>query len=102
LRPSGCRHEVPRDNLTNNVHFHIWRLTSPPKQVNHENIHHISLPLEDIGFCLMRYKSRIVVSVISIFEAFEFVASIIAFDYVTFDWTLYSLHCFTLVVDIAP
>jgi hypothetical protein len=40
------------------------------------------------------------VSVISICEAFEFVPSITAFDYVTFAWTLYSLPCFTLVVDI--
>jgi hypothetical protein len=40
------------------------------------------------------------VSVISIFEAFEFVASITAFDYVTFAWTLCSFPCFTLVVDI--
>jgi hypothetical protein len=31
----------------------------------------------------MRYKSGIMVSAISIFEAFEFVASITAFDYVT-------------------
>jgi hypothetical protein len=38
----------------------------------------------------------------SIFEAFEFVASIIAFDCVTFTWTLCSFPCFTLVVDIAP
>jgi hypothetical protein len=40
------------------------------------------------------------VSVISIFEAFEFVTSIIDFEYVTFAWTLCSLSCFTLVVDI--
>jgi hypothetical protein len=42
------------------------------------------------------------VSVISIFKAFEFVTTITAFDHVTFAWTLCSLPCFTLVVDIAP
>jgi hypothetical protein len=41
------------------------------------------------------------VSVISIFEAFESVTSIIAFDYVMFAWTLCSFPCFTLVVEIA-
>jgi hypothetical protein len=71
-------------------------------QVDHDGIHHISWPPEDIGSCSMRYKSGIMVSVISIFEAFEFVTSITAFDYVMFAWTLCSLPCFTLVVDIAP
>jgi hypothetical protein len=42
------------------------------------------------------------VSLISIFEAFEFVASITSFDYVTFALTLFSLTCFSLEVDIAP
>jgi hypothetical protein len=42
------------------------------------------------------------VSAISIFEAFEFVAFRTAFDYVTSAWTLCLLPCFTLVVDIAP
>jgi hypothetical protein len=41
-------------------------------------------------------------SVISIFEAFEFVASITTFDYVMFAWTLCSLPHFTLVVELAP
>jgi hypothetical protein len=50
----------------------------------------------------MRYNPGIMLSVVSIFEAFEFIASIIAFDYVTFAWTLRTLPCFTLVVDIAP
>jgi hypothetical protein len=36
------------------------------------------------------------VSVISIFEAFEFVSSIIAFDYVTFAWTLCNVSLFLL------
>jgi hypothetical protein len=38
------------------------------------NIHHISFLLEDIGSFSMRYKPCFMVSVISIFEAFEFVA----------------------------
>jgi hypothetical protein len=42
------------------------------------------------------------VSVISIIEAFEFVAYITSFDYVMFAWTLCSLPYFTLVVDIVP
>jgi hypothetical protein len=44
----------------------------------------------------------IMVSVISIFEAFEFVSFKIAFDYVAFSWKLLSFPCFTLVVEIAP
>jgi len=43
-----------------------------------------SLLPEDIGSCSMRYKPSIMVSVISIFEAFEFVAFKTAFDYVAF------------------
>jgi hypothetical protein len=50
----------------------------------------------------MRHKPGIMLNVISIFEAFEFVVSITAFDYVTFAWTLCSLPHFTLVVDNAP
>jgi hypothetical protein len=50
----------------------------------------------------MRYKPGIMVSVISIFEAFEFVAFKTAFDYLTFAWKLCSLPYFTLVVDITP
>jgi hypothetical protein len=42
------------------------------------------------------------VSFVSIFEAFEFVAFKIAFDYVTSAWKLCSFPYFTLVVDIAP
>jgi hypothetical protein len=42
------------------------------------------------------------VSVISIFEAVECVAFKVDFDYVTSAWKLFSLPCFTLVVDIAP
>jgi hypothetical protein len=90
--------------MDDNVHLHRHR--GPPhhhrSQVHHEGIHHISLLLEDIGSCSMRYKPGIMVSVISIFEAFEFVAFKIAFDYVTSAWKLCSLPCFTLVVDIAP
>jgi hypothetical protein len=48
----------------------------------------------------MRYKLGIMARVISIFESFEFVASIMDFDYVTFAWTLWSFPCFTLVVNI--
>jgi hypothetical protein len=50
----------------------------------------------------MRYNLGIMVIAISIFDAFEFVASIISFDYVMFSWTLCSFPCFTLVVNIAP
>jgi hypothetical protein len=71
-------------------------------EVDHDVIHHINWPLEDIGSCSMRYKSGIMVSVISIFEAVEFVTSITAFDYVTFAWTLCTLPCFALVVDLRP
>jgi hypothetical protein len=42
-----------------------------------------------------------VVSVTLIFQAFEYVAFKVAFDYRTFSWKLCSFHCFTLVVDIA-
>jgi hypothetical protein len=41
------------------------------------------------------------VSLISIFEAFEYVAFKIVFYYVTSAWKC-SLPCFTLVVDIVP
>jgi hypothetical protein len=51
-------------------------------QVDHAGIHHIRWPSEDIGSFSMRYKSSIMVSVISIFEAFEFVTTITPFDYV--------------------
>jgi hypothetical protein len=44
----------------------------------------------------MRYKLGIMVSVISIFEAFEFVTSITTFDYVTFAWTLMLFALFHL------
>jgi hypothetical protein len=102
-RPSSCRHGVPRDSLTNNVHFHRQRPTSPSQfQVHHEGIHHINLLPEDIGSCSMRFKPCIMVSVTSIFEAFGFVAIETAFDYVTSAWKLCSLPCFTLVVDIVP
>jgi hypothetical protein len=50
----------------------------------------------------MRYKPGIMVSVISLFEAFEFVAYITSFHYVSFAWTLFSFPYFTLVVDTAP
>jgi hypothetical protein len=43
-------------------------------QIHHDGICHTSLLLEDIGSCSMRYKPGIMVSVISIFEAFEFIA----------------------------
>jgi hypothetical protein len=87
-RPSGCRHGVPRDSLTNIVHFHRHRPTSPPQL---------------LGSCSMRYnKTGIMVSAISIFEAFELVSSITDFYYVMFAWTLCFVPCFTLVVDIAP
>jgi hypothetical protein len=56
-------------------------------QVHHDSIHHISWPPKDIGSCSMSYNPGIMVSFISIFEAFEFVASITAFDYVMFAWT---------------
>jgi hypothetical protein len=103
LRPSSCIHGVPRDSLTSSVHLHRQRPTSPPQlQVHHDSIHHISCLLKDIGSCSMRCKPCIMVSVISIFEAFEFVACIISFDYVTFAWALFSMPRFTLVVDIAP
>jgi hypothetical protein len=39
-------------------------------------------------------------NIISMFEAFEFVASITAFDYVLGHYSL--MPCFTLVVEIAP
>jgi hypothetical protein len=42
------------------------------------------------------------VSIISIFEAFEFVTFINSFDYVMFAWKLCSFPCLTLVVDIVP
>jgi hypothetical protein len=42
------------------------------------------------------------VSVISIFEAFDFVAFEIDFDYVMYAWKLFYFPCFTLVVDIVP
>jgi len=64
-RPSGCRHGVPRDNLTNNVHLHIQRPTSPPHfQVHNNAIHHIKWIPEDIGSWSMRYKLGITVHVI--------------------------------------
>jgi hypothetical protein len=88
------------------VQLHQFDLFSsshyPNYKLRDNSIHHISWPPEDIGSCFMRYKSGIMVSAISIFEAFEFVASITAFDYVTISWTLCSLPCFTLVVDIVP
>jgi hypothetical protein len=71
-------------------------------QGHHEGIYHTSWLSKYIRSCSMRYKPDIVVSVISIFEAFEFVASITGFYYVIFSWTLCSFPCFTLVVDIAP
>jgi hypothetical protein len=71
-------------------------------QVHHEDIHHISLVPEDIRSSSMRYKPGIIVSVISIFEAFEIVAFKTAFDYVTSTSKLCYLPCFTLVVDNAP
>jgi hypothetical protein len=40
-----------------------------------DGIHHTSWLLRGIGPCSMRYKSGIMVSVISIFEAFEYVVS---------------------------
>jgi hypothetical protein len=42
------------------------------------------------------------VSVISIFEAFEYVAFEVTFDYRMPAWKLCSLPGFTLVVDIVP
>jgi hypothetical protein len=102
-RLSGCIHGVQIDNLTNDVHLHRQRPTSPPQlQVDHDGVHHISWPPKDIGYYSMRYNLGIMVSVISIFKEFEFVTSITCFDYVTFYWTLFSFPCFTLVVDIAP
>jgi hypothetical protein len=71
-------------------------------QVYHEGIHHIRLFLKDIRSWSMRYKPSIMVSIISIFESFEFVAFKVAFDYVMSVWKLCSLSCFTLVVDIVP
>ena len=71
-------------------------------QVDHDGIHHINWPPKDIGSFSMRYKSSIMVSVISIFEEFEFVASITAFDYVTFDWTLCYFSCFTMWLTLFP
>jgi hypothetical protein len=74
-----------RDNLTNIVHFHRQRLTSPPNfQVHHDGIHHINWLLKDTGSFSMRYKAGIMVSVISIFQEFEFGLSITSFDYVMF------------------
>jgi hypothetical protein len=91
-RPSGCRHGVSRDSLTSSVHLHRQRPTSPPQlQVHRDGIHHISWLPKDIGSCSMRCKPGIMLTVISIFEAFEFVASITAFDYVRFACTLCSL-----------
>jgi hypothetical protein len=102
-RPSGCRHGVSRDSLTSSVHLHRQRPTSPPQlQVHRDGIHHISWLPKDIQSCSMRCKLGIILTVISIFEAFEFVASITAFDYVRFACTLCSLLHFTLVVSIAP
>jgi hypothetical protein len=75
----------------------------PPNfQDRRDSIHHINYFPEDIGSCSTRYNRGIMVSVISIFEAFEFIASIIAFDYVMSAWTLCSLPCSTSMVDIAP
>jgi hypothetical protein len=71
-------------------------------QVHHDGIHHISWPPKDIKYFSMRYKLGIMVSVISIFEAFEFVSFITSFDYVMFAWTLFSFPCFTFMADIAP
>jgi hypothetical protein len=90
-RPSGCRHGVSTDSLTSSVHLHRQRPTSQPQlQVHRDGIHHIRWLPKDIGSWSMRCRLGIMPSVISIFEAFEFVASITAFDYVTFAWTLCS------------
>jgi hypothetical protein len=102
-RPSCCKHGLPRDkwfivSTCTDIgprHYHI-------SQVHHEGIHHIIFLLRGIGSCSMRYMLGIMVSVISIFEAIEFVSFKIAFDYVMFAWKLCYLPCFTLVVDIAP
>jgi hypothetical protein len=50
----------------------------------------------------MRYNPGIMMSVISIFEAFKYFTFKSTFDYVTSAWKLCSLPCFTLVADIAP
>jgi hypothetical protein len=102
-RSSGCIHWVPRDILINSLHLHRWRPTSPPHILGSSwGYPYTCLFLEDIGSFSMRYKPGIMVSIISIFEAFEFVSVETSFNYVTSPWTLCSLPCFTLVVDIVP
>jgi hypothetical protein len=71
-------------------------------QIHHDGLYHTNLLPEDIGSCSMRYKPSVMVSVISIFEAFKYVAFKATFDYVTFSSKLCSFPCFTLVVDIVP
>jgi hypothetical protein len=71
-------------------------------QVHHEGIHDINLLSKDIGSCSMRYNPRIMMSVISIFEEFEFFSFKTTFDYIMFSWKLCSFPCFMLVVDIFP
>jgi hypothetical protein len=73
LRPSGYRYGVSRDYMTDNIHLHRWRPFSPPQRLGFsDGIHHNNWLPRGTGPCSMRYKSDIMVSVISIFEAFEY------------------------------
>jgi hypothetical protein len=58
------------------LHYHTY-------WIHNDGINHISLLPEEDGFFSMRYKSGIMVSVTLIFEAFEYVAFKVDFDYRT-------------------
>jgi hypothetical protein len=69
--PQVADMECSRDYMTNNIHLHRWRPFSPPQRSGFsDGIHHTSWLPRGTGPCSMRYKSGIMVSVISIFEAF--------------------------------
>jgi hypothetical protein len=90
-RPSGYRHGVPKDRwMTTSTCRDIGMPHHHISQIHHDGIHHTRLHSEGIGSCSMRYKLGIMVSFISIFEAFEYVAFKDAFDYVTSAWKLFS------------
>jgi hypothetical protein len=71
-------------------------------QIYNDGILHIGFLPEEIESFSMRYNPSITVSVISIFEAFEYVSFKAGFDYVTYSWKLCSFPCCILVVDIVP
>jgi len=56
--------------MTNNVHLHIQNSPLSPHLIHCQRIHHTSWIPKGNRTCSMRYKSIIMVSVISIFEAF--------------------------------